>query len=140
MDLIQEAFVRLWKKRKNVRPDQAKAYLFKTCLNLAANRRRYLRLRGILFPSGSEENEASGTEKDGEQDLLSREREILATQLLAKLPEKYRAVLILCRFSNLSQQEIGASLGIPAGTVASRHNTALKRLQTYAEKHQGVSR
>src|SRR5690348_5632888 len=41
-------------------------------------------------------------------------------EALARLPEDFRAVVVLCDVAGRSYQEIGESLGIPVGTVRSR--------------------
>ena len=52
-----------------------------------------------------------------------------ATALPPDLPEKLRAVVVLCVFSEMSYQQVSETLGIPPGTVASRKNAALARLR-----------
>jgi RNA polymerase sigma-70 factor (ECF subfamily) len=39
-----------------------------------------------------------------------------------------RHVILLSEYSELTQPEIGTTLGIPTGTVASRRHAALERL------------
>ncbi len=48
---------------------------------------------------------------------------------LSELPEKYREVIILRDFQQLSYEEIEEVLGIPGGTVRSRINRARASLQ-----------
>jgi DNA-directed RNA polymerase specialized sigma24 family protein len=43
-DIVQEAFLRCWRKRSGIRPEGQKAVLYRAALNLAINRRRRLRL------------------------------------------------------------------------------------------------
>ena len=43
-DIVQEAFLRCWRKRTGIRPEGLKAVLYRAALNLAINRRRRLRL------------------------------------------------------------------------------------------------
>ena len=121
-ELVQEAFVRVWERSRQVRVETAKAYIYRTVLNLAQNhaRRRELwkRLRGWL---GSDQ---VGEDQPGQ--VFDRE---LMKGAIQELPEAQRAVLLLCEFSGLKQHEIAAVLEIPAGTVASRRNSALRRLK-----------
>jgi RNA polymerase sigma-70 factor (ECF subfamily) len=44
------------------------------------------------------------------------------------LPDRLRQVILLCEYSELTHQEIGAALGIPSGTVGSRRNAAIAQL------------
>ncbi len=51
-----------------------------------------------------------------------------------KLPQDLRAVVVLTELSDLTYPQIGEALSIPAGTVGSRRNRALKRLREILEK------
>ena len=48
---------------------------------------------------------------------------------LDMLPEELRKIVMLCEFSELSYEEIAGILSIPAGTVGSRRNRALRKLK-----------
>ena len=48
---------------------------------------------------------------------------------LAGLPDKFRAVVVLCLIEGRTNAEAAAVLGVPVGTVDSRLNTARARLQ-----------
>src|SRR6516225_8006907 len=43
-DVVQEAFLRCWRVRARIRPEGFKAFVFRTALNLASNRRRRKKL------------------------------------------------------------------------------------------------
>lgn len=45
------------------------------------------------------------------------------------LPEKLKAVVVLCEFSGLSTKEIAQALGVPPGTVGSRRHQAMQQLE-----------
>ena len=55
-----------------------------------------------------------------------RERKLLSTldRELSQLPEKYRAVIVLCGLEGKTKKEAARQLGLPEGTVASRFATA----------------
>ena len=51
-DVVQEAFLRCWRARDRIRAETFKAFVFRTALNLAANRRRRNKLwRLVSFDS-----------------------------------------------------------------------------------------
>ncbi len=121
-ELVQEAFVRVWAGRRRIRAQSAKAYIYRTVLNLAqkhARRREvWRRVRGWLSV------EALPASEPGRGIDRQRVREAIRA-----LPEPQRAVLLLCEFSDLKQREIAAILDIPPGTVASRRDLAVRRLK-----------
>ena len=43
-DVVQETFLRCWRRKDDIRADGFKALLFRTALNLASNRRRSMRI------------------------------------------------------------------------------------------------
>lgn len=126
-DIVQETFVRLWRRRARIRLDTVEAYAYRTALNLAASRRRRMRLVSWLplqpehEPASARDELVAGLEFDADMRRLRK--------ALDKLPAKLKQTLLLCEFSTYSYEEIGRILDIPAGTVGSRRHQALKRLQ-----------
>lgn len=55
---------------------------------------------------------------------------------LAALPDKFRAPVVLCLIQDRPRNEVAAELGIPEGTLASRLDTARKRLAGRLARHQ----
>src|SRR5688572_18635718 len=47
-DVVQETFLRCWRRKDDIRADGFKALLFRTALNLASNRRRSTRLWRVV--------------------------------------------------------------------------------------------
>lgn len=67
------------------------------------------------------------------EDSSSFEEDILFNDVLEKLPEKYRQVLILKYKKSLNSTEIGKILGISPSTVRSRLSASLKLLKNYLQ-------
>ncbi|MBM4365762.1 MAG: sigma-70 family RNA polymerase sigma factor [Deltaproteobacteria bacterium] len=126
VDVVQEAFVRLWKARARVRSDGAEAYAWRTVLNLASNRRRSRRLWGWLAFDADRDGGAAGGPDEG---LERRQREAAVRAAIDALPDKLRDVVLLAEFSELGNVEIAAILHIPPGTVGSRRHLAAARLR-----------
>lgn len=126
-DLVQDAFVRLWRMRRRVRLETVEPLVYRIAINLAANRRRSRKLWrwASLKAVGTR---STGTE-DGLRALESAEREVAVREAVNALPERLKRVVLMSEFSGMTYEQIGRSLGIPAGTVGSRRHQALKRLR-----------
>jgi RNA polymerase sigma-70 factor, ECF subfamily len=74
--------------------------------------------------------------EQGAADDIADQRRALAQldHVLAELPEDLRTVFVLFEIEGFSQSEIGTTLGIPQGTVASRIRRAKKRFLRIATR------
>jgi RNA polymerase sigma-70 factor (ECF subfamily) len=61
--------------------------------------------------------------------MLDRERGLQVREAVEQLPEVLRQVLYLVYFQGMKYREAAETLGIPFGTIKSRLNTAIKKLQ-----------
>lgn len=121
-ELVHEGFIRVWARRAAIDPATAERYLVRTLINLchkrARRQRRWNHVRELLPLS-----RAKPEPPEASYQANSLRRAIEA------LPDKHRDVLLLAEFTDMKQHQIGELLGIPAGTVASRRNTALLKLK-----------
>jgi RNA polymerase sigma-70 factor (ECF subfamily) len=125
-DIVQEAFLRCWRKRSGIRPEGQKAVLYRAAINLAINRRRQLRLwRFVGVEAVDDEAAADRTE---EATIPQRMREAVDA-----LPYAYRSVLLLTEIAGMNYSEVAGTLGISEGTVGSRRARALTRLRKTME-------
>jgi len=69
---------------------------------------------------------------------LAIEREELDTLLscLQELPEEFRSAVLLCDVESLSYEEASTALGVPVGTVKSRHARGRAKLRAALEARQ----
>jgi RNA polymerase sigma-70 factor (ECF subfamily) len=121
-DAAQEAYLRAfrgWKHWKQEAP--AEAWIYRIALNVAFSHRRRERLHQvgevIMRLGRPREPDPTGI---SEPDLV---REIRA------LPPKQAAALVFRHVHGFTNREIGAALGIPERTVASRLAAAKSRLR-----------
>ena len=130
-DVVQDAFLRCWRRKDDIRAEGFKALLFQTALNLARNRRRHVRLWrmvGVTALDNVADERAAG---DG---LPSALREALD-----RLPTTLRDVLLLTELAGMTYPEVAAALGIAEGTVGSRRTRALALLRERLDVQGAVS-
>lgn len=128
-ETVQDAFLRVWRRRDDVRLGTVEPLLYRTALNLAANRLRARRLRRWFLGPTVEEAEPASRGPDAETQAVQRERLAAVRRAVETLPDRLRRVLMLCELAELSYEQVAATLSIPAGTVASRRHEALGRLR-----------
>jgi len=125
-DVTQEAFVKLWNARGRVRMDTVEPLVFRTALNLAANRLRARRLRRFFSLEAARDTVDPAA---GAHDALEKEQQRAKVRAaIDALPEKLKQVVVLFELSGLSTQQIADTLGIPGGTVSSRRSLAMEAL------------
>lgn len=121
-DLVQEAFLRCWKRRAAIRSDGIKALLFRTALNLALNRRRRSRLwRFVGLNTAAEHRELQSRCPEAIPEILR--------YAIDRLPNDLRQVLLLTELTGMTYAEVALTLGIKEGTVGSRRTRALAILR-----------
>src|SRR5256885_9973348 len=87
-DVVQEAFLRCWRARGRIRAEGFKAFVYRTALNLAANRRRRKKLWRLVSLDSLREEPPDGHE---DAPVLSRRMQ----GAIDELPERLERVLLL---------------------------------------------
>jgi RNA polymerase sigma-70 factor (ECF subfamily) len=123
-DCAQETFERAYRKWRTWKPEApVEAWLHRIAINVAISDRRHQRLR-----QAGELVRRLGRPAPGPDPSLLAERSDLV-RAMKKLPTKQAAALVLRHYHGYSNREIGAALGVPEQTVASRLAAARKQLQ-----------
>ncbi len=138
-DLAQEIFVKVFRKLHTFQQDSSfYTWLYRIGVNTATDylsRRKRRRLHlvedtGTLERGDVDEDEAAGAAAP----LLDQEMREVTRQVLDGLPEKYRTILILREYEDMSYTEIATTLGCSIGTVESRLFRARKRFKEALER------
>lgn len=132
-DVVQEAFVRLWQMRDRVDWERAEPLVYRIALNLAARRRRSRRLWQFVTLSHAPPAAAAAATATADDATDDAAREQAVRRAIDALPERHRRVLVLAMHTEMTYGEIGDVLGISAGTVGSRRNTAIRLLRRILE-------
>jgi RNA polymerase sigma-70 factor (ECF subfamily) len=130
-DVLQEAFVRYWRHQRQL-PGEPQALIItsirRAALDLA--RREDRRAAREEKAGGDIGKEPAVFEKlPGEGDERRAEIEVA----LQRLPPEQREVLVLKIWQEYTFEQIGATLGIPPNTAASRYRYALNALRQELE-------
>jgi RNA polymerase sigma-70 factor (sigma-E family) len=123
-DIVQEAFAELhtrWSRLQDVH--KALAYLRTSVVNRSRSALRRRRTARAYVPP----HEPPEPSPESGLVVAEDQREVLAA--VRRLPERQRQVLVLRYWSELSEAEIAATLGISRGTVKSTASRALDTLE-----------
>jgi len=134
-EVVQETFVRLWRMRERVELDTVEPLVYKIALNLVASRRRSRKIWRWVSLDALRDASSTGARPD--ESLAEGEERARLHEAVHALPEELRQVVVLCEFSDLSYDEIARVLSVPAGTVGSRRNRALRRLRESLSREAG---
>jgi RNA polymerase sigma factor (sigma-70 family) len=123
-DAFQATFLVLVRKAASVMPrEMIGNWLYGVAHQTALQARRTAARRRARERQVTEMPEPAVAEQD-----LWRDLQPLLDEELSRLPDKYRAVIVLCDLEGKTRKEAARQLGVPGGTVASRLATARRML------------
>jgi len=127
-DLVQEAFIRIWRYWGFQKPDHFKSWMYRILHNLYLDECR----RRTRRPSISLDAPLAASEDSSWEDLLeekqpqpqavavAHEIQSVVQQALQKLPVEFRIPVVMCDMEGFSYDEIARIVSCPVGTVRSR--------------------
>jgi RNA polymerase sigma-70 factor (ECF subfamily) len=127
-DLFQETWIRVVRSAHTYDPTyRFSTWLFRIAWNQVRDHwRRRKSSPGVESETGLSAHPAAAP--SAEQAVLARERAALASALVQELPPRLAEAIGLRFFEELTEKEMAARLGVPAGTVKSRVHHGLKQL------------
>jgi RNA polymerase sigma-70 factor (ECF subfamily) len=136
-EVAQDAFVRAYRAlcgytSERIRGLALKPWLYQIALNVARNRVRGRRLAVVPLdgPDGRPRVEPPDDERRRPEALLeSAERRDDLGALVAALPERYRAAVVLRHVEGLGYAELAATLDQPVGTVKANVHRGVRLLR-----------
>lgn len=126
-DIVQETYLQAWKSFHRFEVGtNIRGWLFKIMFHVIDHqRRKWLRLK---WKSDSDDVLLETLTWEPETPQTLTDEDVLAA--LNKLPQNFRAVVLLADVEEFSYKEIAAMLNVPMGTVMSRINRGRKLLRT----------
>ena len=128
-DVLQESFVKIWKKSDSYDPTKAKLFtwLFRITRNSAIDK-----LRSVNTKSDKEiQIDVSNVYNVGIDSIKPEFMDV--RENLEKIEPKYQVVLDALFFQGMTQQEASDELEIPLGTIKSRLKIGLRELKKIYE-------
>jgi len=124
-DIAQDAFVKLWEKRAEVRMTTVKTYLFTIGNNLAINKLKRNQLKYNFLA----QTELKKDVKDPQYLLEEQEFKEKLEGILARIPDGSREVFLMNRIEGLKYDEIAEMLGLSVKAIEKRMSKALAILR-----------
>jgi RNA polymerase sigma-70 factor, ECF subfamily len=133
-DLVQETYVRAIPAMNRLRPESnTKGWMFKILRNAWLNQLRKRRTAPEIVSNEAENGAAIDVvepSKDAYHTFVSKMERERVRRAIEALPSKFREIILLREFEELSYDEIAALLDCPVGTVMSRLARARSRLRS----------
>lgn len=129
-DIMQEAFMELWKKRDTIVYEKAKSFLYSVAnnrfLDLARHQKVVLKHREQLPPDHHSESPQHVLEQQEFKKKLDK--------AIADLPEKQRMVFLMNRIEKLTYREIAERMEVSVKAVEKLMAKALAKMRKLNEK------
>lgn len=125
-DLMQEAYLRLWRECEKVPAEKAKSFLFRVANNLYLDAKKHEQVV-LRF-----QQKSPNTDQEHEDPQFIMEAKELQRELesaIAQLPEKQRTVFLLNRIDKMTYAEIADQLELSVKAVEKRMSQALVEMR-----------
>ncbi|MGF7047949.1 RNA polymerase sigma-70 factor (ECF subfamily) [Paenibacillus sp. DS2015] len=120
-DLSQEVFVKLYRSIGLFRGDaRFTTWLYRLALNVVIDYQRAQRRKPHSVLIDKVEGWFIDVKEQPEEQLLHKEAQADMLQMLSELPDKYRLILYLYHYKQLSYQEMSDTTGLPIKTLETR--------------------
>lgn len=128
-DVVQESYLRVWRRNLERPIESAKSFLFQVARNLASNAARRDRTSPIEQVSDFDHLRVVEDKVGLAEAVCARQEIACLLEAIETLPRRCREIVLLRKIQGLSQKEIAARLGLSEQTVQVQACRGLKRLQ-----------
>lgn len=132
-DILQEAFMKVWRNLNEYEPElKFSSWIYRIVHNEAISYWRKKKSYGKDNTIDIDDANIRDIVEEEKEEVDLSSTKLAVMRLLVSMPSKYREVLILKYFEELSYEEISDVLKIPEGTVATRLSRAKKSFEKLA--------
>ena len=138
VELANEVYVQLWKSLRSYDGKRSfRFWLHGIVVHQVNNHRRNLWRNFRIFEK--KKQSLVTLVRPAHESLIDLETQDELFQLIMKISKKLRTVLVLRYYHDYSFEEMASLLGVPIGTVKSRHHAAVEKLRlTWANNNEMV--
>jgi RNA polymerase sigma-70 factor (ECF subfamily) len=139
-DLVQDVFIKSYTNIQSFDVKQRfSPWIYRIAHNTFVNELKRKHRRGFSIFDADTILPQLAAKETTDKDILDTEIRAELDELLTDLPTKYREVIILFYFEELSYQEISEVLQIPVTTVGVRMNRGRTKLRSCYEERQKLT-
>lgn len=143
-DLVQEAFVKLWKNREQLDPSRSlRSYMYTIVRNLCLNHIRDHKNRFESLEGNDRSHNALIIHQEQDNDSYIEQTVQIIEKLIELLPDRQREAFELSRFDGLRHDEIAEVMHISARTVnnhiVSACNFLREEYETYNKRETEIA-
>ena len=130
-DILQEVFIACYQNLHKFREESSyRTWLIRITINKCKDHHKRWSVRNLFYKASVD---PQGDFHSAEESLLTKEKTEEMMSQLSHLSSKYKEVLILYYYQELTMEEIGKVLSISSNTVKSRLLRAKKKLKEKLE-------
>ena len=128
-DVVQESYLRVWRVQAMQPIRSAKAFLFTVARRLALDALRHGRVSPLIAVPDLAALDVMADGATSAETACANEEIALMAEALDALPPRCREIIVLRKFQNLPQKEVGRRLGISELTVQEQVYRGLRRME-----------
>lgn len=129
-DLCQEIFIRVYRALPTFQKNsKLSTWLYKVAVNRCLDWKRKTKSGLLQMMNISELMAKAPTDRSAEDRVIYREKQQYIHEVVYSLKDKYKTIIILYHFNELSYKEISDILEIPVKTIETRLYRARKQIK-----------
>ncbi len=135
-DIVNESFIRLWKKREEIQTGNYESYMFKVVTNRCLDHLKSLKAREKSLERLQNREmemldfEITSLEGSDPAEVFRSEVVGLLSKSVERMPDRTSRIFIASRYEGLSYEMIARKFGIPVRKVTAEIQAALRFLRT----------